>query len=90
MTSICLKCYISGRVQGVFYRRETLKKALSLGVAGYVKNLEDGRVEALLCGERGVVETLRDWLWQGPEAADVKNVEIIELPCQQFTQFEMR
>lgn len=95
MTAICLNCMISGRVQGVFFRRETQKRALALGLRGYVKNLADGRVEALLCGEREAVETLRDWLWQGPPAAEVTGVEIKELELSyqeyiQFDKFEMR
>lgn len=90
MTAICLHCFISGRVQGVFYRRETQRQAQRQGVQGWVRNLDDGRVEALLCGEREVVEALRDWLWQGPPAAKVIAVEVEELPCQHLTQFEMR
>jgi acylphosphatase len=90
MTSICLHCFISGRVQGVFYRRETQKRALALGLRGYVKNLSDSRVEALLCGEREAVLALQDWLWQGPPAAEVTGVESKELPYQNFNEFEMR
>lgn len=90
MTAICLHCFISGRVQGVFYRRETQKQALARGVKGWVQNLPDGRVEAVFSGEREIVEALRDWLWQGPPAASVTSVEVEELPYQTFSQFEMK
>ncbi len=90
MTIICLKCIISGRVQGVFFRRETQRRAKDLGLQGWAENLQDGRVEVVICGEREAVEALRDWLWQGPTAAKVTGVEVEEIPYQAMTEFEMR
>lgn len=90
MTSICLHCFVSGRVQGVFFRRETHRQAIERGVQGWVKNLADGRVEVVLCGEREKVEKLRDWLWEGPSHAKVTQVESTETPCQSFSKFEIR
>ena len=90
MTSICLHCFVSGRVQGVFFRRETYEQSLARGVKGWVRNLEDGRVEVMLCGEPKPVEEMRDWLWEGPDAARVSNVEFTEVPCQDFKRFELR
>ncbi|HEY0681729.1 MAG TPA: acylphosphatase [Steroidobacter sp.] len=76
---IARRCYISGRVQGVFYRASTRQKATELGCAGYARNLPDGRVEVLAVGEPQSVQSLLDWLWRGPPAADVKLVDVQEL-----------
>jgi acylphosphatase len=68
--------FVSGRVQGVFYREHTQRWASSLGLAGWVRNLYDGRVEAVIEGEREKIEELIANLRQGPPMADVTNVEI--------------
>jgi acylphosphatase len=67
-------CIVSGRVQGVFFRDSTRKMAIDLGVNGYAKNLSDGSVEVLACGEEGSVNQLCDWLWQGPPQSRVTQV----------------
>lgn len=91
MTAICIHCHVSGRVQGVFFRRYTCDKARALGVTGWVKNTEDGRVEVLACGERDSVLQLQTWLGQGPPNAEVAQVESTELPQQHnFKHFEVR
>jgi acylphosphatase len=79
--SICKHCFVSGRVQGVFFRTSTAKHALELNVTGYAKNLPDGRVEVLACGETGAVNALCDWLWEGPPAAHVNDVMINAVEC---------
>ncbi|HEU5398509.1 MAG TPA: acylphosphatase [Gammaproteobacteria bacterium] len=73
---VCKRCLVSGRVQGVFYRASTAERAAALGVMGYAKNLPDGRVEVLACGEAAAVKAFCEWLWQGPPAARVAAVEI--------------
>jgi acylphosphatase len=73
---IACRCRVSGRVQGVFYRASTRAQAQVLGVTGYARNLPDGSVEVLACGERAAVEALCAWLWQGPPAAEVARVEV--------------
>ena len=55
---VCRQCWVSGRVQGVFFRAATRQRALELGVTGYARNLDDSRVEVLACGERDAVESL--------------------------------
>ncbi|HEX6929726.1 MAG TPA: acylphosphatase [Gammaproteobacteria bacterium] len=75
---ICRRCHVSGRVQGVFFRAATRDRAQSLRVTGHAKNLDDGRVEVLACGEDKDVEELIDWLWQGSPAARVDNVDVDE------------
>ncbi len=74
--TICKRCFVDGRVQGVFYRASTREKAERWGVTGYAKNLEDGRVEVLACGDPAAVEKLVEWLHHGPKFARVKSVEI--------------
>ena len=66
---------ITGRVQGVFFRASTQRRARQLGVTGYARNLPDGSVEVLACGSGDAVSQLRDWLWDGPPAARVDAVE---------------
>lgn len=90
MNKICLHCYIAGRVQGVFYREGTRRKAKELGITGYVKNLSDGRVEVVVCGELEKVEEMREWFWDGPPAADVTDVTVKEIDWQEHTDFEVR
>lgn len=73
---ICKRCWVSGRVQGVFYRATAVSKARELGVDGYARNLPDGRVEVLACGEPRAVDTLAQWLWTGSSASKVTDVRV--------------
>ena len=68
--------YVSGRVQGVYYRKNVRRSALSLGLTGWVRNLPDRRVEAVAEGERGRVEEFLRWCWEGPSMAIVRDVEV--------------
>jgi acylphosphatase len=68
--------YISGRVQGVFFRDSTRHLARQYGVAGWVRNLPDGRVEAVFEGEKDAVQRLIDWCHQGPPGARVDRVDV--------------
>jgi acylphosphatase len=68
--------YISGRVQGVFFRDSTRHLARQHGVAGWVRNLPDGRVEAVFEGEKDAVQRLVDWCHQGPPGARVDRVDV--------------
>jgi acylphosphatase len=88
---ICKRCFVSGRVQGVFYRASTAERARALSVTGYAKNLSDGRVEVLACGEEAAVKELCEWLRQGPPAAQVESVEIDDAkPEEMPTEFKTR
>jgi len=78
---ICKKCLVSGRVQGVFYRGAAAQRARELGVRGYARNLPDGRVEVLACGEDDAVRTFVSWLWIGSSAAMVSAVEVADAPA---------
>jgi acylphosphatase len=79
---IARRCFVSGRVQGVFYRASTRQKAIDTGCAGYARNLADGRVEVLAVGKPTAVHELIEWLWRGPPAAQVTNVEVIQVPLE--------
>jgi acylphosphatase len=79
---VCRKSYVSGRVQGVFYRATAVRKARELGLVGYARNLADGRVEVLAYGDRAVVETFVDWLWQGSSASKVTAVETSDVALE--------
>ncbi len=70
----CVRCLISGRVQGVFFRAATRNKAVELGLRGRARNLPDGRVEVIACGPEERLSQLRAWLWEGPTHARVSDV----------------
>lgn len=72
---------VRGRVQGVFFRQSTLERARELGLAGWVRNREDGCVEGLACGAPEALACLRAWLRRGPPAARVEDVEWSEAPA---------
>ena len=74
-TPKCIRCFVSGRVQGVFYRASAQAQAESLGITGYAKNLPDRRVEVLACGDDQALQELKSWLWQGPRNAQVTGVQ---------------
>ena len=68
--------FISGRVQGVFFRYSANIQAKKWGITGWIKNLPDGRVEAISEGLDNDVEKILNWCYQGPEGAVVNNVKI--------------
>lgn len=76
MSQIRAHVFVSGRVQGVFYRDQTQRQANARGVAGWVRNLPDGRVEAVLEGEEKAVQDLLAWCQRGPANAYVTGVEV--------------
>lgn len=83
--------FVSGRVQGVFFRRNIKNKAEKSGLTGWVKNLADGRVEAIFEGDLGRTEEMLKWLKRGPFLAKVENLEIIrENYEEEFTDFEIK
>lgn len=67
---------MSGRVQGVFYRATAAQRAREQGVRGYARNLSDGRVEVLACGDEKTVDEFVEWLWTGSSASKVTAVEV--------------
>ncbi len=75
MAETCILARVEGRVQGVSFRDNTRSQAQRLGVTGYARNQPDGSVEVLACGEENAINTLVEWLHQGPPAASVSRVE---------------
>ncbi len=70
--------WIEGRVQGVFFRANTKKKADRAGISGWVRNLSDGRVEAVLEGDKEKVSDVLEWMRRGPRLASVEDVKARE------------
>lgn len=83
--------FISGRVQGVFFRANTAEKARDLKIKGWVRNLPDGRVEAIFEGDEDKVKEMIDWCHHGPPAARVDDVQVIwEDFKNEFYDFSIR
>jgi acylphosphatase len=72
-----VRLVVSGRVQGVFYRATCARLARQAGVGGYVRNLPDGRVEAVFEGEDGEVDGLVSWCREGTDLARVDRVDMV-------------
>jgi acylphosphatase len=83
--------FVSGRVQGVFFRQKTKQQAESFGVTGWVRNLPDGRVEAVFEGEEETVKALVEYCHHGPSYARVTNIDASwEDYRGEFSDFKMR
>ncbi|NCS66420.1 MAG: acylphosphatase [Hydrogenophilales bacterium CG03_land_8_20_14_0_80_62_28] len=80
---------ISGKVQGVRYRESMCIEAERLGVAGWVRNLASGEVEAVVHGDEALVTEIIRWAWQGPPAAVVANIGVGEEDGE-YLYFERR
>lgn len=72
----CAYIVVSGRVQGVFYRASMRSEAEALGLVGWVRNMPDGRVEAILQGYPNAVRALIEWARSGPPRAEVQDVVV--------------
>lgn len=86
----CSRFYVSGRVQGVFFRVSTRDRAQALGLAGEVSNLPDGRVAVTACGPAAALASLQQWLQEGPPQAVVSDVQIED--CEDecgYSRFEI-
>jgi len=82
---------ITGRVQGVFFRTETQDEAIRKGMTGWVRNMPDGRVEAVFEGEKDNVEKLIEFCRRGPPGARVTKVEVVwENYMGEFRDFRIR
>jgi len=71
----CVRFLVSGRVQGVFFRASTREQAARLKLNGHARNLDDGSVEVVACGEHDALAELERWLQRGPPAARVVTVK---------------
>lgn len=83
--------FVSGRVQGVLFRKNTKRQADKLGIFGWVKNLSDGRLEAVFEGDKPSIEKIINWARRGPFWAQVKSLRVILEDYQgQFAGFEIK
>lgn len=86
MAKICIRAIVAGHVQGVWYRQSTVDQALAHGLTGWARNLSDGRVEVMLCGESNAVRQVEAWLQVGPALANVADVDSIEVGLDESLQ----
>ncbi|OGT36533.1 MAG: acylphosphatase [Gammaproteobacteria bacterium RIFCSPHIGHO2_12_FULL_38_14] len=86
---ICIHCIISGKVQGVWFRASTKAQADALGLTGWVRNLSDGRVEVMACGDPKLVDALKAWFKIGPRLARVDECISNDVPVQTFIGFQV-
>ena len=68
--------FVSGKVQGVFFRQNAKKMAKELGLKGWVKNLPNGKVEAVIEGKKEVIERLVEWMKKGPFLSKVDDLKV--------------
>ena len=90
VTAVRRRLVVHGRVQGVFFRDATRRRALHHGVAGWVRNTSEGTVEAVFEGDRQAVERLVAFCRAGPRGARVDRLEVIEEPPEGLTGFAVR
>lgn len=88
--NVARRVRVTGRVQGVWFRAWTREQAVSLGVAGWVRNCEDGSVEAHLEGQQEDVDQLIERMRRGPSAARVDDAEIENAALEESSQFAVR
>ena len=85
-----LRVVVSGQVQGVGFRAATIREAHALGITGWVRNLDDGTVEALLQGSSDQVDRMLEWMRHGPPAAQVRDVQTEDFHGERrFERFEL-
>lgn len=88
--TIAKRLLVHGRVQGVGFRYATSQEAKRLGLAGWVRNRQDGTVEILVEGEADTVDEMVDWASHGPEAAEVTRLDIHGATPENIEMFEER
>jgi acylphosphatase len=89
-SSRAVRIVVSGRVQGVWYRAHTEKRARELGLCGTVENLPDGTVEIVAEGDAAGIEQLVEWTWSGSPHSEVAAVEVEDLPLAGRRGFRVR
>lgn len=89
MNQLCMQCYVSGKVQGVWYRASAQIEARRLGITGWARNLDDGRVEVFACGTVDNLHVFYEWLKVGPKHAVVADCTYEELIWQDYEGFDV-
>ena len=81
--------HISGRVQGVYFRASAQQQAIEHSLSGYARNLADGDLEVLICGEQSNIDKMLAWLAEGPEQAEVANIQHQQVALQEHHFFSI-
>ncbi|GHE91176.1 acylphosphatase [Thalassotalea profundi] len=81
--------HVSGKVQGVYFRASSQQQAIEHGISGYARNLSDGDVELLICGDNNNVNIMLEWLKKGPSMARVDKVDIKQVEWQYHDFFSI-
>ena len=87
---VCVRVFITGKVQGVGYCYSTVQEAQRLGVKGWVRNRLDGRVAAIFAGTEPLITKMLQWCHQGPRSAKVIDVTVETLEPQRYQGFEVK
>jgi acylphosphatase len=82
--------FVSGRVQGVSFRDATRSQAEQLGLSGWVRNTQDGQVEAVFEGDPDTVQQMVEWCKSGPSSADVEELSVDNEQPENLSSFEVR
>jgi acylphosphatase len=91
VATVRAEAYVSGRVQGVFFRQFTKDAAIKIGLTGYTQNLPDGRVRVVAEGDRRSVEMLLEKLRTGPRFSNIENLDVTwQEPTGEFVDFHIR
>ena len=85
----CYMAHVSGKVQGLYFRASSQQIAIEYSLSGYARNLADGDVEVLMCGEIQNIEKMIEWLEVGPPEAEVINVTVNKVPWQEHHFFSI-
>lgn len=83
----CRRFRVTGRVQGVFFRGSTREEARKLGLTGYARNMQDGSVDVVACGDPAALDRLAKWLESGPPMATVAGVDASPIDYVSFRDF---
>ncbi len=82
--------FVSGHVQGVSFRDATRSQAEQLGLSGWVRNTQDGQVEAVFEGDADTVQQMVEWCRSGPSSADVEDLSVDNEQPENLSSFEVR
>lgn len=87
-----MEAFVSGRVQGVFFRASTRRKAKQWDLGGWVKNLPDGRVQVVAEGDPADLDEFESWLHEGPRLANVRAVDVEKeaIEARKYSTFRVR
>ena len=86
----CVQLIVSGKVQGVFFRDSTRRKAIELDLVGYAKNMHDGNVEVVAQGDENKLNELIEFIKNNPGRSKVENIKVSDKHPEKLKFFEIR